>query len=182
LFKVLYVAESFFFLLWKGDGDQPQDLGRNFSMWMLLERVRFTLDGLECNKIGVSYEAFNGQPSFCASPFWSCLHNQLWNFREVSQIEVAPSLIILATFSPLISLLLQLYNYCKMNYLLIIYCQLSFSMHHKIYFCLFLSSMMVICWGSIFLANYEYIIMFVHKTNSNPKNIDTIKSPLVPKA
>jgi hypothetical protein len=93
LFKVLYIAESCFFLLLKGDGDQPQDLGRNFSMWMLLERVRFTLDGLECNKIGVSYEAFNGQPSFCASPFWSCLHNQLWNFREVSQIEVAPSLI-----------------------------------------------------------------------------------------
>jgi hypothetical protein len=52
-------------------------------MWMLLERVRFTLDGIECNKIGISYEAFNGQPNFCASPFWSCLHNQLWNFHEV---------------------------------------------------------------------------------------------------
>lgn len=81
-------------------------------MWMLLERVRFTLDGLECNKIGVSYEAFNGQPSFCTSPFWSCLHNQLWNFREVSQIEVASSLIygphISHFFFSLISLLLQL--------------------------------------------------------------------------
>ncbi|PKI65310.1 hypothetical protein CRG98_014274 [Punica granatum] len=33
---------------------QPQNLGANFSMWMLLERVRFTLDGLECNKIGLS--------------------------------------------------------------------------------------------------------------------------------
>ncbi|KAG4387321.1 hypothetical protein GLYMA_11G176306v4 [Glycine max] len=51
-------------------------------MWMLLERVRFTLDGIECNKIGVSYEAFNQQPNFCSSPFWTCLHNQLWNFRE----------------------------------------------------------------------------------------------------
>ncbi|KAF1875087.1 hypothetical protein Lal_00007703 [Lupinus albus] len=51
-------------------------------MWMLLERVRFTLDGIECNKIGVNYEAFNQQPNFCSSPFWSCLHNQLWNFRE----------------------------------------------------------------------------------------------------
>ncbi|KAL2990465.1 hypothetical protein AAZX31_11G203400 [Glycine max] len=61
---------------------QPQDLGRNISMWMLLERVRFTLDGIECNKIGVSYEAFNQQPNFCSSPFWTCLHNQLWNFRE----------------------------------------------------------------------------------------------------
>ncbi|KAL5141434.1 Protein HAPLESS 2 [Glycine soja] len=66
----------------QGSPGQPQDLGRNISMWMLLERVRFTLDGIECNKIGVSYEAFNQQPNFCSSPFWTCLHNQLWNFRE----------------------------------------------------------------------------------------------------
>ncbi|WCJ26182.1 hapless 2 [Euphorbia peplus] len=66
----------------QGASGQPQDLGRNFSMWMLLERVRFTLDGVDCNKIGVSYEAFKGQPNFCSSPFWSCLHNQLWNFKE----------------------------------------------------------------------------------------------------
>ncbi|QCD91634.1 Generative cell specific-1 [Vigna unguiculata] len=66
----------------QGSPGQPQDLGRNISMWMLLERVRFTLDSVECNKIGVSYEAFNRQPNFCSSPFWTCLHNQLWNFRE----------------------------------------------------------------------------------------------------
>ncbi|XP_073011561.1 protein HAPLESS 2 isoform X1 [Typha latifolia] len=65
-----------------GAGGQPQDLGNNFSKWMLLERVRFTLDGLECNKIGVGYEAYKGQPNFCSSPFWSCLHNQLWHFWE----------------------------------------------------------------------------------------------------
>ncbi|KAG7956693.1 hypothetical protein I3843_11G136300 [Carya illinoinensis] len=70
------------------DSGQPQNLGRNFSMWMLLERVRFTLDGIECNKIGVSYEAFNGQPNFCASPFLSCLHNQLWNFQEADQNRI----------------------------------------------------------------------------------------------
>lgn len=51
---------------------------------MLLERVRFSLDGLECDKIGVSFEAYNGQPNFCGMPFMSCLHNQLWNFWEVS--------------------------------------------------------------------------------------------------
>ncbi|KAG6636859.1 hypothetical protein CIPAW_11G140300 [Carya illinoinensis] len=70
------------------DSGQPQNLGRNFSMWMLLERVRFTLDGIECNKIGISYEAFNGQPNFCASPFLSCLHNQLWNFQEADQNRI----------------------------------------------------------------------------------------------
>lgn len=73
----------------KGGPEQPQNLGTNFSMWMLLERVRFTLDGLECNKIGVGYEAFNGQPNFCASPFWSCLHNQLSNFWDVSSMPLS---------------------------------------------------------------------------------------------
>ncbi|KAF8049716.1 hypothetical protein N665_2139s0004 [Sinapis alba] len=61
---------------------QPGNLGGNYSMWMLLERVRFTLDGIECDKIGVGYEAFNNQPNFCSAPYWSCLHNQLWNFHE----------------------------------------------------------------------------------------------------
>ncbi|KAF3448500.1 hypothetical protein FNV43_RR09213 [Rhamnella rubrinervis] len=72
----------------QGGSGQPQNLGGNFSMWMLLERVRFSLDGLECNKIGVGYEAFNGQPNFCSSPFWSCLHNQLWNFWEADQNRI----------------------------------------------------------------------------------------------
>ncbi|GFP85169.1 protein hapless 2 [Phtheirospermum japonicum] len=73
----------------QGGPGQPQNLGSNFSMWMLLERVRFTLDGLECNKIGVGYEAFNVQPDFCAAPFWSCLHNQLWNFWNADQNRVS---------------------------------------------------------------------------------------------
>ncbi|XP_058224675.1 protein HAPLESS 2 isoform X1 [Rhododendron vialii] len=73
----------------QGGPGQPQNLGMNFSMWMLLERVRFTLDGLECNKMGVGYEAFNGQPDFCSSPFWSCLHNQLWNFWEADMNRIS---------------------------------------------------------------------------------------------
>ncbi|PIA49578.1 hypothetical protein AQUCO_01300398v1 [Aquilegia coerulea] len=72
----------------QGGPGQPQNLGNNISMWMLLERVRFTLDGLECNKIGVSYEAYNGQPNFCSAPLWSCLHNQLWNFWEADQNRI----------------------------------------------------------------------------------------------
>ncbi|XP_078152372.1 protein HAPLESS 2-like [Carex rostrata] len=64
------------------NAEQPQDLGTDFSRWMLLERVRFTLDGLECNKIGVGYEAYSTQPDFCTSPLWSCLHNQLRDFWE----------------------------------------------------------------------------------------------------
>ncbi|KAK4422671.1 protein HAPLESS 2 [Sesamum alatum] len=46
---------------------QPQNLGSNISMWMLLERVRFTLDGLECNKIGADQNRIsrNQVPLYC---------------------------------------------------------------------------------------------------------------------
>ncbi|XP_035843590.1 protein HAPLESS 2-like isoform X1 [Helianthus annuus] len=81
--------EDFFLVIPRQGGQgQPRDLGRNFSMWMLLERVRFTLDGLECDKIGVSYEAFNNQPGFCSAPQMSCLHNQLWNFWDADQNRI----------------------------------------------------------------------------------------------
>ncbi|XP_051119604.1 protein HAPLESS 2 [Andrographis paniculata] len=73
----------------EGGAGQPQILGNNFSKWMLLERVRFTLDGLQCDKIGVGYKAFNAQPNFCAGPYWSCLHNQLWNFWEADQNRIS---------------------------------------------------------------------------------------------
>ncbi|KAG6474734.1 protein HAPLESS 2-like [Zingiber officinale] len=74
-----------------GPGGQPEILGQNFSRWMLLERVRFSLDGLECNKIGISYEAYRSQPNFCSSPFWSCLHNQPWHFWEADQNRIRRS-------------------------------------------------------------------------------------------
>lgn len=50
----------------------------------MLDSVRFSVGGIECDKIGVSYEAFNAQPNFCSSPLRSCLHNQLSDFWEVS--------------------------------------------------------------------------------------------------
>lgn len=84
---VICDIKVFVSLLLKGGPGQPQNLGSNFSMWMLLERVRFTLDGLECNKIGVGYDAFNAQSAFCSASFWSCLHNQLWNFWDVSKFK-----------------------------------------------------------------------------------------------
>ncbi|KAG0544542.1 hypothetical protein BDA96_02G284400 [Sorghum bicolor] len=66
----------------KGAGSgEPQNLGAEYSKWMLLERVRFT-EGIECDKIGVGYQAFQNQPNFCASAFGSCLYNQLSTFLE----------------------------------------------------------------------------------------------------
>lgn len=61
----------------------PQAIGSEYSRWMLLDRFHFTETGLECDKIGVGYEAFQKQPNFCWSSFGSCLNNQLWNFLEV---------------------------------------------------------------------------------------------------
>ncbi|KAK9059279.1 hypothetical protein SSX86_021898 [Deinandra increscens subsp. villosa] len=88
-YKSIPSFDNFFLVIPRqGSQGQPQDLGRNFSMWMLLERTRFTLDGLECDRIGVSYEAFNNQPNFCSSPFMSCLHNQLWNFWDADQNRI----------------------------------------------------------------------------------------------
>ncbi|GJM95286.1 hypothetical protein PR202_ga12002 [Eleusine coracana subsp. coracana] len=60
---------------------QPQ-VNDEYSRWMLVEKLRFTDDGRECDKIGVGYEAYQNQPNFCSSPIGSCLHNQLWNFME----------------------------------------------------------------------------------------------------
>ncbi|CAA6656318.1 unnamed protein product [Spirodela intermedia] len=71
-----------------GNSDPSLGAANNLSKWMLLERVRFTLDGLECNKIGVSYEAYREQPDFCTSPLWSCLHNQLSDFWEADQNRI----------------------------------------------------------------------------------------------
>ncbi|KAL6846732.1 hypothetical protein ACP4OV_024180 [Aristida adscensionis] len=73
----------------KGAGDgPPQDPGDEYSRWMLLDKFRFSLNHLECDKIGVSYEAFQRQPNFCSSPFSSCLYNQLWNFWEDDQNRI----------------------------------------------------------------------------------------------
>ncbi|KAF9599438.1 hypothetical protein IFM89_037204 [Coptis chinensis] len=69
---------------------QSHNLGTNLSMWMLLERERF---GKQCDKIGVDYDAYNGQPDFCSTPLWSCLRNQLWNFWDNDQERIRMNLL-----------------------------------------------------------------------------------------
>ncbi|KAL5552121.1 hypothetical protein UlMin_002297 [Ulmus minor] len=82
--------EDFYLVIPRQGGDgQPQNLGMNYSMWMVLERVRFTVDGRECNKIGVGYEAFKNQPDFCSVPNGTCLHDQLWNYWEADQNKIS---------------------------------------------------------------------------------------------
>ena len=47
------------------------------NAWMLVDREMFTLDGTECNKIGVSYNAFRYETDRCIKHVGSCLHNQV---------------------------------------------------------------------------------------------------------
>lgn len=51
--------------------------------WMIIPRNYFTLDGRECDKIGVSYFAFRSQggaSSGCNLKVGECLHNQIYDY------------------------------------------------------------------------------------------------------
>lgn len=59
------------------------------SEYMLLSNTLVTLDGTECNKVGVSYFAFASQGSRCALEPGSCLGNQLSDLRKVDMANAA---------------------------------------------------------------------------------------------
>ena len=50
--------------------------------YMLIDKNRFTLDGNECDKIGVGYNAFNLQSERCNAEVNSCLRNQISHLYE----------------------------------------------------------------------------------------------------
>jgi hypothetical protein len=43
------------------------------SRWLLLDKNRFSLSGLDCSQIGVGYSAFRNQPERCEQNLGSCL-------------------------------------------------------------------------------------------------------------
>ena len=49
---------------------------------MFISKELVTLDGSECDKIGVSYEAFQNQANKCSMIIGSCLKNQLEDFNS----------------------------------------------------------------------------------------------------
>lgn len=51
------------------------------SKWMFIAKEAVTLDGSQCDKIGVSYEAFQNQGNKCGMIIGSCLKNQLEDFN-----------------------------------------------------------------------------------------------------
>ena len=54
--------------------------------WMLIDKNKFTLDGNECDKIGVGYFAFHSQGEKCNIETGSCLNNQIYHLFQ-SDIE-----------------------------------------------------------------------------------------------
>jgi len=52
---------------------------------MLIRRDDITFDGLTCNKVGVSYEAFQHESGKCENSPGSCLRNQLEDFHEAGK-------------------------------------------------------------------------------------------------
>ena len=49
--------------------------------WLFVAKSDVTLDGTQCNKIGVSYNGFNSQGSRCQMPAGYCVKNQIDDFR-----------------------------------------------------------------------------------------------------
>ena len=52
------------------------------SRWMLVDKTKFTLDGNECDKIGVGFFPFNSQGEKCNIEPGSCLKNQIYHLYE----------------------------------------------------------------------------------------------------
>ena len=47
-----------------------------------VDKTKFTLDGNECDKIGVGFFAFNSQSEKCNVEAGSCLNNQIYHLYE----------------------------------------------------------------------------------------------------
>ena len=50
--------------------------------WMIVPRENFSLDGRQCNKIGVSYSAFRSQENQCKMRIGDCLNNQIYHLFQ----------------------------------------------------------------------------------------------------
>ena len=61
-----------------------QGVGR----WMFIDRSDITKDGSECNKIGVSYEAFQNEGNKCEKIVGSCLKNQIEDLNSEDLIRM----------------------------------------------------------------------------------------------
>ncbi|CUI15294.1 membrane-associated protein, putative [Bodo saltans] len=57
--------------------------------WLIVPLTAVTVDGTECNKIGVSYAGFNGQGNRCVMQAGSCTANQIDDLRAADVAALA---------------------------------------------------------------------------------------------
>ena len=76
----LDLTNKYMFVPYGPSGD-PRVTAPAPQEWMLVDRSLVTADGSECNKIGVSYNGFNGQGSRCSLNVGSCTANQIEDLR-----------------------------------------------------------------------------------------------------
>ncbi|GJQ08673.1 hypothetical protein GpartN1_g464.t1 [Galdieria partita] len=62
--------------------NRTADIPSEIAKWMLVDTDQVTLSGDECNKVGVSYSAFQDESSRCLRAVNSCLGNQLEDFYK----------------------------------------------------------------------------------------------------
>lgn len=80
----LYLGDKYLFVPKKREGGQWRDA----ADYMILPATMVTLDGTQCNKVGVGYYAFNSQGSRCEMESGSCLLNQLTSLRKADDQRV----------------------------------------------------------------------------------------------
>lgn len=57
--------------------------------WLILSKSLFTINGLDCNKIGISYPGFRNQPGDHCSEFPNtCLHSQIKDYALVQYLNL----------------------------------------------------------------------------------------------
>jgi len=77
--------------------------------WMIVSKTLVELSGLECNKIGVSFEGFRTESGACRNRVGSCLRNQLEDFYQADSLKRSQGkvgdyfLSVYGTFVPLLS-------------------------------------------------------------------------------
>ena len=74
------------FLLIPSSPEKHINVQLGVQRWMLVDKMKFSLDGNECDKIGVGFFAFNSQSEKCNIETGSCLNNQIYHLFQ-SDIE-----------------------------------------------------------------------------------------------
>ena len=71
--------------MWDGFPWADQESIENFKKrWLVLPKSLFTIDGNECNKIGISWSGFRNQNGdHCSEEPNTCLHSQLDEYAVV---------------------------------------------------------------------------------------------------